>query len=240
MPRTGKIWALALLIAGVLPLFPWAAAGQECPEPGPVVMVLGRGEVLCPADQGEVEIGVISRALIAQEAAEKNAAVMSRVLAAVKAKLGPQDRLATETYRVSPQYQWDPKEKVNRFKGFEAANRLAVVVHDISGLGAILDAAIQAGANQIFGPRFALKDPADAWRQAQVAAYRDAAAQAAALAKAAGMILGTLIKMNAGGPPAPLPEALALRAADTAVPLEPGQIRIQAQVACTFLLDPGP
>ena len=234
MPRTGKIWALALLIAGVLPLFPWAAAGQECPDLGPVVMVLGRGEVLCPADQGEVEIGVISYAPTAQEAAEKNAAVMSRVLAAVKAKLGPQDRLATETYRVSPQYQWDPKEKVNRFKGFEAVNRLAVVVHDISGLGAVLDAAIKAGANQIFGPRFSLKDPADAWRQAQVSAYRDAAAQAA------GMILGTLIKMNAGVPPAPLPEALALRAADTAVPMEQGQIRIQAQVACTFLLDPGP
>ena len=70
-----------------------------------------------PPDQAEITLGVQSLAPTAKEAAEKNASAMARVLEAVKAKLGPGDRLSTKTYRVSPRYQWDPKEKTKSFQG---------------------------------------------------------------------------------------------------------------------------
>lgn len=238
MIRAGKILAAALAFLSLSLLMPYTAPAQDCLDLEPTIIVKGHGVVTYPPDEGEVVLGVESRAPTAQAATEKNAEAMAEVLAAVKAKLGPDDRVATQSYRVSPRYQWDSKERINRFKGFEAVNRVSVATGDPKGLGAIMDAAVQAGANTISGPFWSLKDPAAARREAQIKAFWDAQAQAQALAQAAGMILGTLIKIKTTETGARPPEVLNMKAAGTRTPMEPGRIKITAQATCTFLLEP--
>ncbi|MFH1033323.1 MAG: SIMPL domain-containing protein [Pseudomonadota bacterium] len=192
-------------------------------------------------------VGVITLATTSAEAARQNALLMDKVGAAVKAKLTEKDHLRSVGYRLYPQTQWDQATRRSRRVGYEASNRLEITSGDPQALGAILDAAVAAGANSVSGPAWSLADPAAARRQVQVLALADARAQAEALAQAAGLRLGGILALEVDGATAPrLAPAPAMARAGAGAPpppetsLEPGMIMVQASVRCLFALSPQP
>jgi uncharacterized protein YggE len=221
---------------------PAAWAGQ--PQPG--LSVNGRASQEFAPDQGKLVVGVVTLAATSAEAARQNATLMDRVSAAVKAKLTPQDQLKSVGYHLYSKTEWDSVSRRTRRAGYEASNRLEITSGDPQTLGAILDAAVNAGANSVAGPAWSLADPAAARRQVQALALADARAQAEALAQAAGLQLGNIIAMevDGAGPPhlAPAP----MRAMAPGAPpspetsLEPGVIAVQATVRCLFAIAPKP
>lgn len=208
--------------------------------------VAGRASQEFSPDQGRLVVGAVTLAPTSAEAARLNAAVMERINAAVKARLTPQDQLRSVGYSLHPRSEWDQATRRAKRVGYEASNRLEVTARDPQALGAILDAAVAAGANSVSGPAWSLADPAAARRQVQALALADALAQAEALAKAAGLRLGAILALEVDGASPPLPPpARAMAAAPGAPPapetaLEPGLIAVQATVRCLWAIGPQP
>ena len=137
--------------------------------------------------------------------------------------------LQTTDVTVSP--RWDNR---GRQDGFTAHSSLQVDVASVSRAGAILDAAVAAGATETSGPSFDRSDRSQLYRNALKAAFADARGKAATLAGEAGASLGAVqrIEESPGVQPMPLFSA----AKESATPVEPGTTEVQATVTVTFSL----
>jgi hypothetical protein len=124
--------------------------------------------------------------------------------------------------------------------GYQAANDVTIRVVDLKRLGASLDAVVTAGANQINGISFGLKDPAaaeDAARRAAVAALR---AKADLYAQATGYHVARLVNLSEGGGYAPAPMR-AMNFARNSVGAEPtpvsaGELTVRINVTGVYEL----
>src|SRR5580704_1665011 len=106
----------------------------------------GHGEAHAPPDMASVDLGVTTAAPTAGEAMARNAAAMTRVIAAVRAK-GVADRdIATSTLSLAPQYAY-PQGQAQQLTGYQATNRITVTLADLTQVGAVVDAGVGAGAN---------------------------------------------------------------------------------------------
>ena len=124
-----------------------------------------------------------------------------------------------------------------RVNGYAASNSVSAV-SDVGDAPALIDAAAEAGANQISGPGLSSSNAEALYRQALGKAIDDARLNAQALAKAAGRSLGpitTIVEGGASGGPEPLYRAEA-QAADSATPIVPGEQETSATISVTFSL----
>ena len=76
--------------------------------------------------------------------------------------------------------------------GYRVSNMLRVTVRDVERAGDVLDAAVEAGANQVYGVTFTVSDESRWQGQAREKAFADAKARAAELAGLAGVELGAV------------------------------------------------
>ena len=102
--------------------------------------------------------------------------------------------------------------------------------------GALIDAAVEAGANQVNGPTMSVADQSSLYRQALKAAMADARLSAETLAAAAGRSLGKVTTVVESSGSAPVPMFAKAAAADSATPIEAGTQETTAQVTVTFAL----
>jgi uncharacterized protein YggE len=96
-----------------------------------------------------------------------------------------------------------------------------------------VDAAVRAGANNVDGPNLDTADKSSLYDQALKQALGDARGKAQTIADAAGLTLGSVLKVQEGGNSTPLP-MFAQATAARAVPIEAGTQQIQASVSVTY------
>ena len=108
---------------------------------------------------------------------------MRRVIAAVKAAGGTD--VKTQSVSLSPRYN-----ERNEVQAFVATNTVSATIKEIAKAGALIDAAVDAGANQVYGPSLSRGDQSELYRNALKAAVADARASAQALASASNLSLG--------------------------------------------------
>jgi uncharacterized protein YggE len=105
----------------------------------------------------------------------------------------------------------------------------------VARAGAAIDAAVAAGANQIYGPTLTSDDARKLYGQALDAAVDDAEGRARILAAAAGATLGRVVTIaESSAPPQPLIEKAA--ATDASTPIVAGRQETTANVTVTFAL----
>lgn len=199
------------------------------------------GEISAQPDQATLDFGVTALAPNAGAAVRQDAQVMTQVLAALKAQ-GVADRdVRTSGLSVQAQYTFAPNVP-RRLNGYEASNRVTVTASDPSRVGALVDAAVAAGANDVGGITFGLKDPQAVQDQARLQAVKALAARADLYAKAAGYRVARLVNLTEGQRFAPGPQpqfaevvvTAARRGAPT--PVAAGDISVQVQVSATYEL----
>lgn len=215
---------LALAVAAAtLP----GSASSAAADPGGIT-VIGTASVESVPDRAELSFGVESQGASAKAALAANAAEMRKVIAAVKAAGG--SGVKTQAVSLSPRYN----EK-NEVQGFTATNTVGATIADVAKAGALIDAAVNAGANQVYGPSLSSGDVTALYRKALTAAVANARASAQVLAAAANVSLGRVTAIvESGGAPSPLPFA-ANKAQDLAsTPVEPGTQQTTATVSVTF------
>lgn len=196
-------------------------------EPGNGITVQGSGTVSAVPDRAQLSFGVETRAATARAALAGNATEMRKVIAAVKAT-GATD-VQTQSVSLQPQYS-----EAGAVQGYLAQNSVSATIRDLARAGAVIDAAVAAGANQVSGPSLSRGDQTELYRQALRAAIADARTRAQALATAANLSLGRVTQIVEGGS-GPTPVFLGAKAEDAAsTPIEAGTQQIVASVQVTF------
>ncbi len=179
-------------------------------------------------DRAELSFGVESQGQTAKAALAANAAEMRKVIAAVKAAGGTD--VKTQSVSLSPRYN-----EQNEVQAFVASNSVSATIKTIARAGALIDAAVTAGANQVYGPSLSSGDQTEQYRQALKAAVANARASAQVLAAAANLSLGRVTAIvESGGAPQPLAEAANKAVALDSTPIEPGTQQTTASVTVTF------
>lgn len=217
----------AAALAGVAR--PEGASAVDSPAPsGDSITVSGNGSVTAVPTVAVLSLGVDVRAASARAALAANSRELRQVIDAVKAAGGRQ--VGTQSVSLSQVLDQNGEPS-----GFAASNVVSVTV-DLARAGAVIDAAVDAGANQVNGPALSVADAGKLYRQALRAAVADARASAEVLADAAGRALGQVTSVVEGtsAPPVPLYEKAAV--SDAGTPIEAGTQQTTASVTVTFAL----
>ncbi|HPT84281.1 MAG TPA: SIMPL domain-containing protein [Limnochordia bacterium] len=225
---------LTLLLLAVLGT---ALPAQASPEPGRL-QVTGTAVVTASPDIAYITLGVETQDPSAHLAAQANAEIMARVLAAL-AELGlTKKEVSTSGYNIygSTQVINRGSDREETVTTYYVQNRINITTQDLDNLGEIIDRAVKAGANQVQGIRFDVQDKQALQLEALRLAVRQGRAKAEAMAEAAGLVLGDLLTMNESySTYAPMVTAVAYRA-DAAVgtAINPGDVEVSATVQMEF------
>lgn len=207
----------------------------------PTVTVSGHGEVNIPPDTASVTIGVDIVKPTLDEAQQTATTQATAVIDALKEAGIKSEDIQTEYYSVNILRDYSENADPNVITGFEIVNQLNVTVRDTSKLGEILDSAVSAGANSIYGVTFFVDDQTDAASQARVEAVNDARAKAEELATASGLTLGPVIAISEGTGGGYVPvygRAMGggMGGGEAAVPVEAGSTTVAVDITMTFEL----
>jgi uncharacterized protein YggE len=195
------------------------------------ITVSGTGSVEAVPDRAQFSFGVTTQATTASRALSTNAGLAVKVISAIKARGVPAADIRTESVQLSPSFSDDGTTIV----GYTATNTVSATLRDLGKAGSIVDSAVDAGANQVFGPSLVRSDQNALYRTALRAAVANARAKAQALARASDVSLGAARSVVEGSS-SPPPEPLAKGSSDmaTATPIEPGTQTIEASVTVVF------
>ncbi|MBR1584833.1 MAG: SIMPL domain-containing protein [Clostridia bacterium] len=164
-----------------------------------VLRVSGNATVSLAADHATLQIGVNTRKDSVTEAQQENAALMQAVLSAIQQMGIVEKDLITSQFSVYGGFDisYDSLGREQRRNYYQVENMLSVTVRDLNQIGAVLDAAMAAGANTTYGITFASTQENEAYQLALTRAVQDAMAKAQVLSDAAGKTLGDLTLIDA-------------------------------------------
>ncbi len=221
--------ALLLLAAAALAGVGWpeGARAVEAAPGSDTVTVTGAGSVTSIPDTAVLSLGVESRADTAKAAIAANAAEMRRVIAAIQGAGGRE--VGTQSVSLT-----SIVGENSVVKGYSASNVVSVTI-DVGRAGAVIDAAVAAGANQVYGPSLSSGDQRKLYLKALEAAVADARAKAQVLAASSGRSLGKVETVTESGGFEPVP-LMSKAAADSGTPVEAGAQQTNASVTVTFAL----
>lgn len=209
------------------------------------VVVTGDSTVQAPPDTAVVTVAVVTQNSSASEAQAENASKTDAVVRAVKAAAGAGAEVKTSGYNLQPQYVY--KEGVPpTITSYVVRNAVNITTGDLNRVGAVIDAATRAGANNIEGLAFTLRRDEAARAQALSAATREATAKARTVAEALGGRVLRVIEVQEGGAyvrPLTTTDTMSFvksRAEQAPTPVEPGSLDVQAQVTLVAEVEPKP
>lgn len=219
---------------------PGLAQAPPAPLQGARLDIVAEGEVSRAPDLVTIGAGVVTQAATAADAMRDNARRMAATVAALR-KAGVADRdIQSSAIALNPQYRYGDNVPPT-ITGYQASNQVTVRFRDIARAGAILDALVAAGANQINGPSFALDKPAAALDEARRAAIAIARARAELYARAAGLKVRRIVSISEGGgsamPPPPMPRMMAMQAKAEDTPVQAGEQTLSVTVSVSFELE---
>lgn len=139
-------------------------------------------------DRVSFTVGVSVRNSSAAEAFKMNSTRINSVIAALKARGVTSEEIQTSNFTIST---LDPTRTSPR--RFEVANTVSVTRSDLTTVGDLLEAAIEAGANEAYNLTFQVSDIASVREQGLSQAFQDARARAEALAVLSRRALGDVI-----------------------------------------------
>lgn len=235
-PLVAGLAAVAALAAGILVGAPVSGAARAQGAAGPAprtLTVTGSGQVSVAPETATVRLGVQERAASAEEALGAVSAKTDRVVAALRALGLPEATIQTQSLTVFPVQERPDPSGATPPTAYQASSILTIELERVQQAGPAIDAAIGAGANQVQGVQFGLRDEAAARQRAIAAAVRKAQAEAQTLANALGVTLGPVQQatvLDSGAP------AIALARAETAAAVRPGEIDVVVQVQVTFVI----
>lgn len=237
----------AILLTGAVIAAPAAPAvyAQEnvtAPVLPRTITVVGEGKTSIKPDVARVNIGVEVMKPTVQEASAENKATVEAVLATLEAAGVESRDIQTSGYSVYVE-RWGaegplPEDDLR----YRVSNNVNVKVRDLESVGKLLDAAIEAGANNIYGVEFALDDPSEAQSQARAKAVENAKAKAEELAGLAGVELGQIVSLSevigasGGFYTGMLASSSFMGGGGGGTPVSPGELEITYQIQTVYAI----
>jgi len=217
-----------------------SAARAESAAPA-AITVTGQGEISRAPDLATVSVTIVTNDdAVGRALAENNRRFTN--LGAKLAALGitGSDIVSTS---LSSNFTPHPTDRVaagpGQFYGYVVTRNVEIKARSVDGAGAVVDAATAAGAGQINGVSYGLRDRRATERAALAAAVADAAAQAQALASAAHVSIVRVLKIESepgNGRVGPLMMMRAAPVAAAPTTIDPTDLTISAAVTITYAI----
>jgi uncharacterized protein len=232
----------AVVLRGTAAALSPVASAQSVPSGNPSALfagitVSGTGTATAAPDVAYISAGVTTQAATAKQASDANGATMAAVIAAIKTAGVADKDIRTGNFSINPVYSQNKNDaSASTITGYRVNNSVNVTVAVVGDAAKVLDAAVTAGANSDVSIRFGIKDATALQEQALTAAMQQAAGKAGAIATAAGVKLSgaySVTEQNGGGTQPLAPQAAAV-ASSAAVPVEQGQLAVNATVQVTY------
>ena len=237
-----KLTAVPILcLALAAPLAAQTAPGA--PGDVPILTVSGWGQSHAAPDEATVRLGILAQAATAREAQDRVNRTAGAILEAIR-KLGiPAERIQTSGLNLGPQYAQARAESAPKITGYQASSSVSVRIDDLAKVGPAIDAGLAAGANNLDGVEFGLRDDGAARAAALTDAVRSARGKAEALAAALRVRLVEIVEVAEGGAAIAQPQpfrgrAMAMSADTAATPVSPGQVGVDASVTVRWRIAP--
>ncbi|MET0339882.1 MAG: SIMPL domain-containing protein [Polyangiales bacterium] len=240
--------------------------GHHAPSSAPGLTVVGTGEAKAAPDVARSSIGIEVRNESAEAATGEANERMAAVIAAIKGAGVADGDVRTHDFSIQFERDFTPPQPVVQVqtappgKGaravpatptpptppeprgiYRVSNTVEVTVRDIAKVSQVLTAATRAGANNVWGVSFELSDRAPLHQKARAQAIANARRDAEELAKLTGVKLGRIVSIDdqaeGGGQPVYARSVALAKSADTAVPIEQGELTVTHQVRIVYALD---
>lgn len=210
-----------------------AASTTSTPDTG--ILTSGDATVSVKPDLAIVSAGVDSQQSTASGAQSDLARKASQLIARVKA-IGVADRdVTTSGYWIGPVYS----STGQTVTGYRATEQLQLKWHNVDSVGRLLDGIVQQGGATNISVSFGLNDPKAAQAQARTQAIGDARSKAEAMASAAGVHVGQVMRISdlsaSYRPPVPY-DVAAPGAASVATQVPVGEMEVSVTVEVDFAI----
>lgn len=233
---------MAGLLAAALAAAPAAAQRDRRTEMDlSVLTVNGTGEARVEPDVATVRLGITRQSTSAATVQSQVNEAAQGILKAVVALGIDRKQIQTSQLTLFPIYapQKPESPEAPRIVAYRASNIVSIRVEDLPKAGPVIDAGLKAGANQLEGINFGLKDELPAREQALRDAVREAQSKARVIAEGLGVKLGKVHEVEEGGvsirPPA-YGGAMMMRAEAASTPVSPGEVSVSASVTIRYRL----
>lgn len=237
-----------ILLAGLLVLglaaFSSQGAQVHAAEDDAVrtLSVTGRGQLEVKPDTAVITVGVTEVKPTPIEAYNALSESINKVAEAVMARGVKEGDLQTSVFQLTPEYNWT-QERGQELVGYRATNTLSITTQDLDDVAGLIQAAVEAGANDLRGISFSVKDSAKLLEEALKLAVADARAKGELVAAEFGARIARVqsVSVQDQGSSMVRVEAEAPMALDGAfkaapVPVYSGTTTFTATVSVTFEL----
>jgi len=223
---------------------PATAMAQQAPTvtqtiAGTRLDISATGEVTRVPDLATISAGVVTRSATASGAIQQAATRMARVREALRQAGIAERDIQTSNINLNPEYSY-ANNQPPKLNGYSASNQVSVRFRDIANAGPILDALVKEGANQISGPNLTIDKPETALDEARARAVAAGRARADLYARSLGMRIVRVVSVSESGGsyavPPPMPVMMAERAQAADSKIDPGEQKLQVNLAMTFEL----
>ncbi|MCB0154234.1 MAG: SIMPL domain-containing protein [Anaerolineae bacterium] len=226
--------------AGVAPLDVQAQTGSTAPTDLPrTITVVGQGKVNVKPDVAQTTIGVEVVKPSVDAASSEAQAVMDAVLSTLGQYVDVDQDVQTSAFSIWVERPYGPDNLPGEEAFYHVSNQVSVTIRDLDKVGEILDAAIKAGANNIYGVNFSVADPTNLEADAREIAITDARAKAEALATLSQVKLGPVVSVSevvGGNSPAPMFDS-AVGLGGGGGPIAPGEQQMKLQLQVVYAIE---
>lgn len=237
---SARRWSLLPIVALLASTVP----AQEAASGPPSLTVEGSAELEAEPDEAVVELGVQAETPTADAAQAEASRIAAAILSGLRALAIDQTAIQTSQLMLTPVYDYQrrPDDGGPRVIAYRASNVVSVRLGDLAKVGPAIDAATRAGANQVQGVQFRLRDDLEIRKKALRQAAAEARAKAEAIAGALGVELGPVLGVEEGGVssrPVQFGQVQMMRSEAKAAfdaPVSPGQITVSASVRVRYRL----
>jgi uncharacterized protein YggE len=201
------------------------------------ITVVGEGVVTAKPDIVRINLGVDIIAPNLADAMKQNSTKIAAVISKLKS-LGVADKdIQTSNLSVNVERNFE-RGGAGAVTGYRVSNTVVTVIRDLNKVSDILDQAIQAGANNVYGISFNIENSTKQEAEARAKAVADAQMRADDIAKLHGTSRGEPITISEGTSPT----IFSLNAAPAALglgggggpPVESGALEIRVRVQITY------
>ena len=233
---------MCLILAAVLLLLLSGAALAD-----DTITVNGTATVQLEPDMVMIMLGVEAvdpEVLDAQKTVNEAMAKVIEALTGEELAIAEED-IATSEYRIDERYEYNYEVGKSEMIGYAATAMLSICVRELDKAGAVIDAAMMAGANRLSGVEFMSSNQTEARDQALTIAVQDGIRKAKVIAAAAGIELpaipSEIIEQSsysyAASNSIVMYDMAAATAEGSATTLQAGMLSLNATVQITYEID---
>lgn len=205
--------------------------------------VTGSAAITAAPDRASISVGVNETAAEVSQAQTTANAKVNAIVEAVKALGVEESKISTSNYSIFPQTEYDADTGRSVLVGYQVSNTVTINLEDFSLLDRVIDEAVAAGANEMYGITFDVSTRSELYRQALEQAVQAAADKAQLMAAAAGVEIVCIeeirevggISVSSGrGAYMNATDAVAMAEEAGATAIQGGELSVSAQVELVY------